>query len=167
MNNYLFKEEQKLRHNLLWTSILLIPLAAMLSLLCYQLITGVTVGTENQVSNLSLSILVICYGIPACLIILYVKLSTFITNEKISYGWNVPTSDLNEVRIEEIKTCEVIRYKFVGWGYRLSRLYGTVHNVDGNMGLQIITKSGSKILIGTHHADELKKAIEKLKLLGS
>lgn len=93
----------------------------------------------------------------------YVRLTTIITDETISFGWNVPINELNEIKLNDIDSCVLIEYEFVGWGYRLTRKYGTVFNVDGNKGLQIITKSGYKVLIGTHHAEELKNLIESKK----
>ncbi len=158
-----FKEEQWLRHNLLWTFLLVTPFLSMLSILLYQLITGSPVG-EYPVSNTSLLFLSVCYGIPACYVLLYVKLTTVITDQSILYGWNLPTAELNEIHVNDIRECHVIEYTFVGWGYRLTRKYGAVYNVDGNKGLHIVRKSGRRALIGTHHISELKKIIEELRL---
>lgn len=161
MANIVFIEEQKFRHNLLWTGVLLVPIMAIILVLGYQLISGKPAGNDPM-SNLSLFILLIAYSIPVVFIIYYVRLTTIISDETILYGWNIPTQELNSIRLSEIYSCSVIEYKFVGWGYRLTRLYGTVYNVDGNKGLQIVKKSGAKVLIGTHHAEELQKKIDLL-----
>lgn len=158
-----FKEEQWFRHNLLWTFLLAAPFLSMLAFLFYQVNTGVLVG-DHPVSNTSLIILSVCYGIPAGYILLYVKLTTVITDQSILYGWNLPTAELNEIHVNDIRECHVIEYTFVGWGYRLTRKYGAVYNVDGNKGLHIVRKSGRRVLIGTHHVVELKKIIEALRL---
>jgi hypothetical protein len=158
----LFSEVQNFRHNLLWTLALMVPATVMIGILIYQLSTGELVG-DRPMSNLSLGILCFFYVIPITLIIPFVKLVTVIDHEKISYGWNIPTSELNELSIAEIQEWSIIRYRFVGYGYRLSRLYGTVYNVNGDQGLQIVTTSGSKILIGTHHAEQLKAVLERIK----
>jgi hypothetical protein len=164
MANILFIEEQKLRHNVLWSVLLYLPVITMIFLLVYQLVTEKPLG-DQPMTNLSLFILLLCYGAPVVFISYYVRLTTIISDEKILYGWNIPTKELNEINYSEIKTCTVIEYKFVGWGYRLTRLYGTVYNVDGNKGLQVTTKLGAKVLIGTHHAEELQRIIEGLKPL--
>lgn len=164
MANILFIEEQKFRHNLLWTFLLIAPLLFFCVILVYQLLSGELVG-DNPMSNVSLMILIPFYGLPVIMIIYYVRLTTIISDETISYGWNIPTQELNVINIIDIKNYEVIEYSFVGWGYRLSRKYGTVYNVDGNKGLQIETKSGSKILIGTHHAGELQKKIDQIRTI--
>lgn len=159
MANVIFIEEQKFRHNLIWSGILLLPLCAILCTLTYQVANNHLIG-DHPMSNRSLLVLSIIYGVPVIFIIYYVRLTTIISDENICFGWNLPTNDLNEIKLEEIKSCSVIEYNFVGWGYRLTRKYGTVYNVDGNKGLQIVKHSGAKVLIGTHHAVDLKNIIE-------
>jgi hypothetical protein len=161
MVKILFTEVQGFRRNPLWTTCLLLPAVAMISLLGYQLISGKLVG-DKPMSNVSLGILCVCYIIPLTIIFPKVKLTTIIDEEKIMYGWNIPTPDLNVIELANIKEWSIIEYKFVGYGYRLSRLYGTVYNVSGNKGLQVTTKGGDKALIGTGRALELKQIMEKL-----
>jgi hypothetical protein len=158
----LFEEEQRTRKNWVWLLCLLAP-ALMLILLIYQLVTGKMVG-DKPVSNLALTILSILYLVPAIWVLSVVKFRTLIDEEKISYGWNIPTNELNEIRLSDIKEWHVIRYRFVGYGYRLSRLYGTVYNVSGDNGLQVTKNNGEKILIGTVRPEELKIAIGKIRL---
>ena len=114
MANVVFIEEQKFRHNVLWTLALSTPLLFFSTVLIYQMYTGVSVG-EHPMSNLSLVILIICYGAPVVFIIFYVRLITVISDESIVFGWNVPTKELNEVRLQDISSCQVIEYGFVGW----------------------------------------------------
>jgi hypothetical protein len=156
----LFKEEQRFSRNLLWVVALFLPVL-MLVILIYQLYSGKLVGTYPM-SNRSLSILSIIYFIPALLAFRFIKLTTVISEDKIQYGWNIPTSELNEIGISEIKACGLVEYSFVGYGYRISRLYGTVYNVSGNRGLQIIKHNGEKVLIGTGKPEEIKQVIERL-----
>jgi hypothetical protein len=161
----LFEEEQRSRKNWVWLLCLLAP-ACILILLIYQLVTGKMVG-DHPVSNLALSILSILYLVPAIWVLSVVKFRTLIDEEKISYGWNIPTNELNEIRLSDIKEWHVIRYRFVGYGYRLTRLYGTVYNVSGDKGLQVITSKGEKILIGTVRPEELRNAISRIRLPGA
>jgi len=60
----------------------------------------------------------------------------------------------------EIETAEVIKYGFVGYGWRLSFKYGKVYNVKGNKGLFIQLKNKQKLVIGTQNERELKAALE-------
>src|SRR6476620_2384503 len=163
MAKILFNEVQTFRHNLLWSCVLIIPAVVMLSLFIYQLASGTLVG-DRPMSNLSLGILCICYIVPVCLIFPYVNLTLIIDEQKITYGWNVPIKDYNVIEISNIKEWSVIKYRFVGYGYRISRLYGNVYNLSGNKGLQIITKNDEKVLIGTLHPEQLKEVIEKIRL---
>lgn len=61
---------------------------------------------------------------------------------------------------DEIKSAEVIEYKFVGFGLRFSQNYGTVLNIKGNKGLSIELHSGAKFLIGTQDPDSLKASVD-------
>lgn len=63
----------------------------------------------------------------------------------------------------EVKHAEVLNYGFVGgWGIRLWTKYGTVYNVKGKEGLQLVLKNGKKYLIGTQKPEEIRKIINKL-----
>lgn len=161
MHKILFKEVQLARQNLLWSFLLVLPIVVFTVALVYQSVTGEMAG-DLPMSNRSLAVLIVLILPIVAWAFTAVKLTTIIDEEKISYGWNLPTAHLNEIRFEEIAQCYVIRYKFVGYGYRISRLYGTVHNLRGNTGLQIVTRSGEKILIGTNKEAELKAAINKI-----
>jgi hypothetical protein len=166
MAKILFQEVQHFRGNPLWTVLLSIPVILFLSVLGYQVITGETVG-EHPMSNTSLVLLSLFVLVPSLWASRRVKLTTIIDEEKIRYGWNMPTDELNEIRLEDIKEWSVIRYGFVGYGYRTSRKYGTIHNLSGSKGLQIETRSGEKVLIGTHQADKLSSVIQQIKTSGN
>jgi hypothetical protein len=163
MATVLFEEEQSLKQNHIWLIILLVPLSSI-GVLIYQLCGG-TFETNYPMSNTSLIILTIAYLLLALLALRYVKLTTIIDDTKIAYGWNIPTADLNSILINEIKSCSVIRYKFVGYGYRISFKYGTIYNVSGNKGLQIITHKNDKVLIGSNREDELAEIVKKIEEL--
>jgi hypothetical protein len=163
MVNILYKEEQKIWKNPVWLFIILAPVLFFWYVLCYQLITGELVG-DKPIQNLPLSVITIVYSTIAIWCLGTIKLSIVLDQETLFYGWNVPTADLNSIRINDIQEWSLIKYKFVGYGYRLSRQYGTVYNAKGNRGLQVIKKSGEKILIGTSNEEDLKEVISKISL---
>jgi hypothetical protein len=163
MQKVQFSEVQHFRGNTLWTTLLFLPVVIFLGVLIYQLSTGKLLG-DRPMSNTSLIIITSCMLVPIIWAERTVKLTTIIDDEKISYGWNMPTAELNEIKFGDIQEWSVIKYTFVGYGFRLSIKYGSVHNLSGNKGLQIITKSGDKVLIGTHREEELKSVIEKIKI---
>ena len=61
---------------------------------------------------------------------------------------------------EKIESAEITKYGFVGYGIRFSIRHGTVFNAKGDMGLQIVKKNGSRILIGTQRPEELLAAVK-------
>ena len=159
----LFKEVQYFRQNPLWVLLLMIPITVFGSILIYQLATGTGIG-ERPWTNTSLAVLSAGVLIPSLLALLRIKLTTIIDDEKIRFGWNMPTPELNEIRFSDIREWSVIKYDFVGYGYRVSEKYGTVHNLSGNRGIFIVTKSGEKVLIGTHRLRELRDVMEKIEI---
>jgi hypothetical protein len=153
-----FYEEQRSVRNMVWLIAMLAP-ALMLGVAAYQASTGKYVG-EHPMSNRSLLVLSVIYLIPVTWVLFFVKFTTEITGDRIRFGWNVPNKELNEILFSDIREWHVIRYRFVGYGYRLTKLYGIVYNVSGDMGLQIVQKNGNKVLIGTQRAAELKGVVE-------
>lgn len=65
-----------------------------------------------------------------------------------------------EIPMDRIKSVEVIDYGFVGgWGYRISKEYGTIYSVSGSKGLYFVLKNGQKFVAGTQNGKELKQFI--------
>lgn len=161
MVNTLYKEEQRIRQNPLWLVFLISPTLFFWGVLIYQLSSGKQVG-DHPISNIPLSIITVIYTACSLWSLFSIKLTTIINDTTLAYGWNIPTADLNKIPLDDIQEMSIIKYRFVGYGYRISRLYGTVYNVGGNRGLQIIRTSGEKILIGTVNERQLEEAIKKL-----
>ena len=53
-------------------------------------------------------------------------------------------------------------WEYGGWGIRCSFGKGKAYNVSGNKGVQLVFKSGKRLLIGSQRADELEEALSKL-----
>jgi len=157
---YHFEETQRLNHWLIWTVTLGI-LFFFVSVLVYQLMSGNQFGDKPAPNGLLICVIFILL-IPSVLLLRYAILTVRFDDTTIYYGWNLPTNELNRVNFSEIASCEIITYRFVGYGYRLSLKYGVVYNTSGNKGLWIITKTGEKILLGTHKAAEMAEALNKL-----
>lgn len=66
---------------------------------------------------------------------------------------------------KDIKECYVRTYspimEYGGWGYRISLKNGKAFNVSGSKGIQLILKSGKKILIGTQKESEATLVIHR------
>lgn len=49
--------------------------------------------------------------------------------------------------------------EYGGWGIRMSRGHGRAYNAAGNQGVQLVLKSGDRILIGTQQPEQLLAAL--------
>ncbi len=86
---------------------------------------------------------------------IYVRYPPFVRKWEV-YQW----SDLAQI---EVRKYGPIR-EFGGWGWRLGLFFkGRAYNVSGNQGLQLVTQSGKRLLIGTQRPDELAQAIEQVR----
>jgi hypothetical protein len=63
------------------------------------------------------------------------------------------------IRWDAVQFCYVRRYRpipeYGGWGLRYGFRNGWAINVRGRMGLQLVMRSGKKVLIGTQRPDDL------------
>jgi len=67
------------------------------------------------------------------------------------------------IPFDQIASCEARDYRpireYGGWGIRLGPS-GKAYNMSGSRGVQLVLKSGERVLIGSQRADELAAAIE-------
>jgi hypothetical protein len=54
-------------------------------------------------------------------------------------------------------------WEYGGWGIRYSFGKGKAYNVSGNKGVQLVFKSGKRLLIGSQRAEELEEAIGSIR----
>jgi hypothetical protein len=128
-----------------WMLILAAVSVPLIAVLIYQLVTGNPVG-NNPASNTVLVVLLCFICLPISLILYFFKLTVKINNDGIFYGF---TKYPNELKWENVKEIELIKYSYPGLGYKISNKYGEIYNTGGNMGLWITLPGGSKILLGT------------------
>lgn len=150
-----FQEVQTPRSVLFWVIFLLLPLT-MSIVLVYQLITGHPVG-NRPLSNTALMILIPSITIATVLLLRQVRFTIIITDDRIKYGFNIPTPDLNEIKIPDIKECYLVEKRVPHFGYHLSVKNGVMFNLSGRKNIQIIKKNGDKIMLGTNKSEELLK----------
>lgn len=160
----LFQETQKFRQLWVW-GIVMLPMAIVLGILLYQLITGEPVG-DRPAPNWLLLLILLLIPIPAAFGFFVARLVTRIDEGGLHYGWNIFGKRLNTIPWSEIRSLALIRYKFVGYGVHYARKYGTVHNVSGNVGLHVETKKGRKLTIGTTEPDRLDNVLRTIALRG-
>jgi hypothetical protein len=107
-------------------------------------------------------LVVLMIGLPV--LFLQMRLITRITDEGIYvrfvpfhfkeqfYAWD-------SLESAQVRTYSALR-EYGGWGIKYGfNGQGKVYNVSGNQGLQLVFKSGEKILIGTQKPEEIQAAV--------
>lgn len=94
-----------------------------------------------------------------------IKLRTQIDEKGIHYGF-FPFHRKNRiVPWSNIEHCYVRTYnpimEYGGWGYRGIRRNSKAFNIKGNQGIQIVFKTGGKLLIGTQKTAEAGQIINR------
>jgi hypothetical protein len=149
-----FQEEQQITQWWLWLLLIglaLIPVYGMYK----QVILGEVFG-DKPMSNSGLIVAaIISFGL---LLLFWVsKLVIKIDQKEIQIQFFPFTNRV--VEWKDVKSAEVIKYGFVGYGIRLFTKYGTVYNTKGNKGLALELKNGKKLLVGTQKIEELTEVV--------
>jgi hypothetical protein len=159
-----FKEEQ--RFNAPWMLIMFLAIGVVsivpVWLLFYrQVLRGEPPGPDGM-SDLGLTLLF--FGILAFYagivgLIYYCKLVTYIDEKNIVYRFIPFHRKAYSIPWDEVDSAEVIKYRpimeYGGWGIRYGRK-GKAYNTKGNKGMEIITRDGKNLLIGTQEPEQLK-----------
>ncbi|NNF33424.1 MAG: hypothetical protein HKN68_04915 [Saprospiraceae bacterium] len=159
-----FKEEQ--RFNAPWLMILLAlvgfaSIVPIWMIFYKQILKGEPPGPDGM-SDLGLillffGILAIYGGIVG--LIYYCKLITYIDEKNIVYRFIPFHRKAHSIPWDEVESAEVVKYRpimeYGGWGIRYGRK-GKAYNTKGNKGLEIITKDGKNLLIGTQEPEQLR-----------
>ena len=157
MNEPLFRESQRFGRP--WMTISLFFLeCSLIGLLALAIHQNKISGIENIIVPLFLSL------IPAFLLIvtLITSLEVEITQTHIGFKWEPFQRSFRKIDLMEVKRMDVISFKFIGYGYRLSTRHGICHIVKGNKGVQIELSSGKKYLIGTQKEEQIKLVNAKI-----
>jgi hypothetical protein len=161
MTSISFYEQQQFRQK--WTFLIYILLLALLALFIYadiqQIFLGKSFG-DKPASNFVL-IIITLFILTVILLFYLTKLETRINEDGIFYKWTPFNRKYKKIAWGDINSIEIIKYNFVGYGWRLTQ-YGTVLNVNGNMGLQLSLKTGRKIVLGTQKVEELSNTLRLL-----
>jgi hypothetical protein len=94
------------------------------------------------------------------------KLEIKIDELGIHYGFWPINRRLKFISWSDVKKCSVVKYNpivdYGGWGYKMGifRAKGYAMSVRGNIGIQIVFKSGKHLLIGTQKKEDAEKVLE-------
>ncbi|HYD22898.1 MAG TPA: hypothetical protein VEB40_15550 [Flavipsychrobacter sp.] len=156
---YEFAETQRFRQRWVW---LVLGVAATVP--CVSILVS-----DNWSERTSAIIdLAVAIGIPPLIIgfLTQIKLSTRVDSSGVSFRFFPIQLKETTIFWDEIEKVDVRTYKpireFGGWGWRHSFKNGRAFNVSGNWGLQLVLKTGKKVLVGTQKADELRSVLAGL-----
>jgi len=149
MANSIFKEEQKFP---LWIYLLTLPPIIII------FIFSVFFYLENNYNDIIGLAFVLIVMVVVNLLIYAARLKTEIDEDGIHIKFRPFTN--KKILWRDIESAEVVKYGFVGYGWRFSFKYGRVYNTSGNKGLFIVKKNKQKILIGTQQPEKLELVAE-------
>ncbi|MEI2696347.1 MAG: hypothetical protein V9E90_14860 [Saprospiraceae bacterium] len=159
-----FNEKQKFTQWWFWVLIIGIT-ALFLYGLYQQIILKIPFG-DKPVSD---TVLLLISIIPLLIIILFLisTLETEINELGISYKFFPFHLNKQTITWDSIDKAYIRKYnpitEYGGWGFRLGLFgKGRALNMSGTMGLQLVLKNGTKLLIGTLKSDELEQILQKL-----
>lgn len=172
MQQELFIERQKFTQAWIWVIIIFalgIPLIVFGYGIIKQLVFDVPFG-NNPDSDESLMVSGMVILLLSILIIGIMASATLITAVKMDgvYLRYPPfIFKYKHYHVDDIERWQVRKYdpilEFGGWGIRWwGKKHGMAYNVKGNMGLQLYTIQGKKLLIGTQKPEEIAIALRKI-----
>lgn len=152
---YPFTETQKFRQWWLWLFMI-----AVTALELYRL-------PQHIMEHKALVFTKFGIVIAVALLLYAVRLTTRIDGTGIHYAffpfhWSEKHIDWADVAEAYVRQYSPLG-EYGGWGIRYSFGNGKAYNIAGNKGLQVVLKSGKKILIGTQKQDELNAALQSLR----
>ncbi|UAM99192.1 hypothetical protein K8354_05050 [Polaribacter litorisediminis] len=167
-----FKEEQRFTQS--WLIIILIVAIGVPFLfgvygIIQQVIYKIPLG-QKPMSDVGLIIFTVSMFLLT-LLIFFMKLSTRIDQEGIQYQFYPFHFSMKKISWDKIEKVGVRTYlpisEFGGWGLRGGFFFNKgkeeAVNISGNIGIQLILKSGKKLLIGTQKENEAKSVLETYK----
>jgi len=159
LNKTYFRETQKFTQWWLWLILLALTAISLYGLLKAVRVNDIGINKENLVDNIIPS--AVCLGVLALFGIL--RMETEIGSKGI-YMEFFPFVK-KHISWTDIKSLNIVKYGFVGYGIRLGSKYGTVYNTKGNKGLWVQLKNGKTFVIGTQKQNELKRLIKTERIL--
>lgn len=159
-----YLEIQRFRHPALWSILLTLWITVIGA---FAFVMNRQIAQDND-SVVKVS-LVIAFVLLTSLIVLFAmaKLSTQINKMYISYKFYPLHKRYRRIAWKSVTKCELVTYQpasqYGRWGIRAG-IYGKVFSVAGNRGLQIVLRTGERILIGTTNSNALSMAITNLNL---
>jgi hypothetical protein len=162
----IFCESQKFPTWLYWLVDLSMALGALLSLFALKKELS---GQSSLDTTEVLIVVFVGIGVPIAIAVLFLllKLETQVHTDGLYIRFFPVHIHFRKFSSEDLKECYARQYKpiveYGGWGIRYGWFgKGKVYNIRGNQGVQLVFKSGRKLLIGTQRPQELEQAIRSI-----
>jgi hypothetical protein len=128
-----------------------------------QLVLGTPFG-NNPAPDIVLLIMLILFGIGFPLLVLRARLDSEVTTDGIRIRFFPFHIRFREWTFDDIDSVEARTYspisEFGGWGIRLG-CRCMAYNVKGDQGIQLVLRTGRRILIGTQDPDSFMDAVDQ------
>ena len=165
----LFSESQRFKQILIWVllfSIFLFVSVPVIYGLIKQMFFGEAFGNKPISTEGLLVITIVSVIIPLIPIVLFriMRLETLIKDEGIYVRFVPFQTKLNFYAWTELTKSYVRQYspvgEYGGWGMK-GWGNNKALNISGNKGIQLETKNGNKLLIGTNNPDEITNILKQ------
>lgn len=160
----LFSERQRFTQWWLW-AILIFAAAVPFFALYHEMQKPEAFADGATNAGIVLSFVVI---LPLVFLFMFIKLETQITESGVAVKLFPLHLKFRQFPWSEMEQIYVRKYspigEFGGWGLRYG-FGGLAYNIAGNQGVQIVFKSGKKLLIGTQKPEEAARALERARVL--
>ncbi|TCP24250.1 hypothetical protein EV195_10652 [Tenacibaculum skagerrakense] len=155
----IFKEEQ--RFTQLWIIVVLVMSSIV------PLVLSIRAYNNNEMSLKEVIISASSIILLSFLFIFVFKLTTKIDEKGVHYKFSPMHFSFKLIKWNEMEKVYTRKYdalsEYGGWGCKGGIFWkkenGVAYNVSGDEGLQIITKEGKKILIGTQQINKVNQCI--------
>jgi hypothetical protein len=161
MTNVLFRETQRLKP--WWVWLILLPITALMCVgIVRQLIMGIPFGSNPASDGGLIAISLLVFAFDA--LFLSMSLKTVIEEDGIFFRL-FPITGWKKLEWSDVESIYTRKYKplleYGGWGLRYGN--GKAYTMGGNQGIQIVTKSKKKILIGTAKPEEAEQVLAQFR----
>ena len=165
IENVIYREEQKFGLWMRWLVYLSMGLSVVICV--FALIKESPPNAPQAGWEIVLAVAV-GIGVPIAITALFflLKLQTEVKPDGIYVRFFPFHIHFKRFAAEDLSEYYARQYKpireYGGWGIRCSLRNGRAYNVSGNKGVQIVFKSGKKLLIGSQNPEQLEAAIRSI-----
>ena len=162
----IFQEEQRFSLWLRWVVYLSMGFSAVITAFAMTKVPA-SDGSQDNWEIFLAGLVGIGVPIAIAALFLLLKLETYVSRDGIYVRYFPFHIRFKQFAPEDLSEYYARRYKpireYGGWGIRYSLRNGKAYNTSGNQGVQLVFKSGKKLLIGSQKPEQLEAAIHTIR----